>query len=165
MDFDQRALIHPHFYVRESHSSTFYAEVPCYAICDHCAFFIFRENSLLFGRLTAKCDVYSFGVVLLELLTGHRAFDETRVSAEQKLVDWVRPQLRDKRKLYRIMDTKLEAQYPRKGAYVAATLALHCVNIDARARPPMADVLAILEKLPSPKFMAIHSPSEQKNEV
>ncbi|CAK9155696.1 unnamed protein product [Ilex paraguariensis] len=117
------------------------------------------------GRLTAKCDVYSFGVVLLELLTGHRAFDETRVSAEQKLVDWVRPQLRDKRKLYRIMDTKLEAQYPRKGAYVAATLALHCVNIDARARPPMADVLAILEKLPSPKFMAIHSPSEQKNEV
>ncbi|KAM7480000.1 hypothetical protein LguiA_028213 [Lonicera macranthoides] len=103
------------------------------------------------GRLTAKCDVYSFGVVLLEVLTGRRAVDKRRVGPEQKLLDWVTPQLKNKRKLCRIMDTKLEGQYPQKGAYVAAHLALQCVHDEPRYRPHMADVLAILEKLPSPK--------------
>uniref|UniRef100_A0A5B7B4B2 Protein kinase domain-containing protein n=1 Tax=Davidia involucrata TaxID=16924 RepID=A0A5B7B4B2_DAVIN len=116
------------------------------------------------GRLTAKCDIYSFGVVLLELLTGRRAVDKTRASAEQELVDWVKPQLCcNKRKLFRIMDSKLEGQYPRKGAGMAATLALTCVNPDAKYRPEMAEVLAILEKLPSPKFMTMSSPSQQQS--
>ncbi|XP_059644425.1 probable serine/threonine-protein kinase PBL3 [Cornus florida] len=115
------------------------------------------------GRLTAKCDVYSFGVVLLELLTGRRVVDKSKVGAEQKLVEWVRPQLDNKRKLFRIMDTKLEGQYPRKGAYMAIVLALHCASYEAKRRPPMSEVLAILEKLPSPKFSTMPSPSENKS--
>ncbi|KAK1359356.1 hypothetical protein POM88_043830 [Heracleum sosnowskyi] len=60
------------------------------------------------GRLTSKSDVYSFGVVLLELLTGRRAVDDSKIVVEQHLVDWALPYLSDKRKLFRIMDTKLE---------------------------------------------------------
>ncbi|GAV89213.1 Pkinase_Tyr domain-containing protein [Cephalotus follicularis] len=99
------------------------------------------------GRLTTKCDVYSFGVVLLELLSGRRAVDETKVGDEQNLVDWARPYLGDKRKLFRIMDTKLEGQYSQRGAYSVASLAFRCIG-EAKLRPAMADVLSSLEKLP-----------------
>lgn len=41
------------------------------------------------GELSLKSDVYSFGVVLLELITGRRAFDNSRPIDEQNLVTWV----------------------------------------------------------------------------
>ena len=41
------------------------------------------------GQLTVKSDVYSFGVVFLELITGRRAFDSSRVHGQQSLVAWV----------------------------------------------------------------------------
>ncbi|KAI4314196.1 hypothetical protein L6164_027129 [Bauhinia variegata] len=114
------------------------------------------------GRLTAKSDVYSFGVVLLELLSGRRAVDRTKAGIEQNLVDWAKPYLGDKRKLFRIMDTKLEGQYPQKGAYTAATLALQCLNPEAKARPSMTEVLATLEQIETPKNAAKHSQTEQQ---
>ncbi|KAK7823938.1 putative serine/threonine-protein kinase pbl3 [Quercus suber] len=113
------------------------------------------------GRLTAKSDVYSFGVVLLELLSGRRAVDKSKVGIEQNLVDWAKPYLGDKRKLFRIMDTKLEGQYPQKGAYTAATLALQCLSTEAKVRPKMAEVLATLEQLENPKNAGRTSQSEQ----
>lgn len=103
------------------------------------------------GRLTAKSDVYSFGVVLLELLSGRRAVDKSKIGVEQNLVDWARPYLGDKRKLFRIMDTKLEGQYPQKAAYTAATLASQCLNTEPKVRPRMSEILASLEELQAPK--------------
>ncbi|KAH0855495.1 hypothetical protein HID58_007956, partial [Brassica napus] len=38
-------------------------------------------------------------------------------------------------KAFRIMDTRLGGQYPQKGAYTAASLALQCLNPDAKLRP------------------------------
>ncbi|KAA8533003.1 hypothetical protein F0562_032880 [Nyssa sinensis] len=114
------------------------------------------------GRLTAKSDVYSFGVVLLELLSGRRAVDKTKVGVEQNLVDWARPYLGDKRKLFRIMDTKLEGQYPQKGAYTAATLASQCLSTEPKVRPRMAEVLATLEQLQTTKNAAKHSQTEHQ---
>ncbi|KAI3964588.1 hypothetical protein MKW92_039279, partial [Papaver armeniacum] len=102
-------------------------------------------------RLSAKSDVYSFGVVMLELISGRRAVDKTKVGIEQTLVEWARPYLVDKRKLFRIMDTKLEGQYPQKGALMAATLALQCLNGDAKARPKMSDVLNTLDQIRAPR--------------
>lgn len=87
---------------------------------------------------------------MLELLSGRRAVDKAKVGAEQNLVDWAKPYLGDKRKLFRIMDIKLEGQYPQKGALVAAILALACLG-DAKHRPSMAEVLDHLEKIPIPK--------------
>ncbi|KFK43683.1 hypothetical protein AALP_AA1G159500 [Arabis alpina] len=101
------------------------------------------------GRLTAKSDVYSFGVVLLEIISGRRAMDSSNGGNEYSLVDWAKPYLGDKRKLFRIMDTKLGGQYPQKGAYAAASLALQCLNPDAKLRPKMSEVLITLEELES----------------
>jgi len=90
-------------------------------------------------------------VVLLELLSGRRAVDKSKVGMEQSLVDWATPYLGDKRKLFRIMDTRLGGQYPQKGAYTAASLALQCLNPDAKLRPKMSEVLAKLDQLESTK--------------
>ncbi|KAK6139315.1 hypothetical protein DH2020_026930 [Rehmannia glutinosa] len=117
------------------------------------------------GRLTAKSDVYSFGVVLLELLSGRRAVDKTKVGVEQNLVDWAKPYMGDKRKLFRIMDIKLEGQYPQKAAYTAATIALQCLSHEPKLRPRMAEVLATLEELQAPKSATKHSKTKTENQI
>uniref|UniRef100_A0A0D3FED6 non-specific serine/threonine protein kinase n=1 Tax=Oryza barthii TaxID=65489 RepID=A0A0D3FED6_9ORYZ len=104
------------------------------------------------GRLSAKADVYSFGVVLLELLTGRRALDKSKPGIEQNLVDWAKPHLGDKRRLYRVMDTKLGGQYPKKGAHAIANIALQCICNDAKMRPRMSEVLEELEQLQDSKY-------------
>lgn len=117
------------------------------------------------GRLNVKCDVYSFGVVLFELITGRIAVDYRRAKEEQHLINWVKPHLRDRRAIARIMDNRLEGQYPRTGAYVAATIALHCVNPEHKYRPPMAEVLEYLQQLQSPKFQRLPSPSHPMHQM
>ncbi|KAH7430794.1 hypothetical protein KP509_08G014900 [Ceratopteris richardii] len=99
------------------------------------------------GHLTAKSDVYSFGVVLLEILTGRRAVDKSKPIMEQNLVEWAVPYLNDKRKVFRLVDPRLEGQYSLKGAQRTASLALSCLNPEAKMRPLMKDIVAMLEPL------------------
>lgn len=115
--------------------------------------------------MSAKSDVYSFGVVLLELLCGRRAVDKTKVGVEQNLVDWAKPYMGDKRKLFRIMDTKLEGQYPQKAAYTAATIALICLSHEPKLRPRMSEVLVTLEQLQAPKSSTRHSKVENQDSI
>lgn len=110
------------------------------------------------GRLTTKCDVYSFGVVLLELLSGRRAVEKTKTGTNQNLVNWARPFLGDKRKLFRIMDTRLEGQYSKKGATKVAFTALQCLG-HAKDRPLMSEIVQTLEKLPQHSVPPSSSPT------
>ncbi|KAE8705671.1 Protein kinase APK1B [Hibiscus syriacus] len=99
------------------------------------------------GHLSARSDVYSFGVVLLEMLSGRSAIDKNRPSGEQKLVEWAKPYLANKRKVFRVLDNRLEGQYSMEGAFKAATLALRCLSIDSRFRPSMSEVVTTLQQL------------------
>jgi serine/threonine protein kinase len=99
------------------------------------------------GHLTAKSDVYSFGVVLVEMLSGRRAVDKNRPSGEQNLVEWAKPFLANKRKLFRVIDNRLEGQYSMEAAYKAATLGLRCISFEPKFRPIMYEVVTELEKL------------------
>ncbi|CAL9054509.1 probable serine/threonine-protein kinase PBL2 [Musa acuminata AAA Group] len=103
------------------------------------------------GHLSLKSDIYSLGVVLLELLSGKRALDEDNGSREKILVDWAKPFLNDKRKMLRVMDTRLEGQYSKKEAQTIAALALQCLHADPRIRPNMTHILPALEQLRAPK--------------
>ncbi|CAL4991015.1 unnamed protein product [Urochloa decumbens] len=107
------------------------------------------------GHLTAKCDVYSFGVVLLEMLSGRRALDPKRPQGEHNLVEWARPYLAHKRKIFRVLDTRLEGQYSLNGAQTIATLALECLSNSPKKRPCMDAVVTILEELQD-KFAEKH---------
>ncbi|CAL9119063.1 receptor-like cytoplasmic kinase 176 isoform X1 [Musa acuminata AAA Group] len=103
------------------------------------------------GHLTCKSDVYSFGVVLLEMLTGQRAIDKKRPVTEHNLVEWAKLYLTSKRKTIRILDSRLQGQYSPAGAQKAAALALQCLSMQAKQRPPMDQVVTALEQLQDAK--------------
>ncbi|XP_020095041.1 probable serine/threonine-protein kinase PIX13 [Ananas comosus] len=109
------------------------------------------------GHLYVKSDVYGFGVVLLEMLSGLRALDTSRPPEQLNLVEWAKPFLMDQRKLARLMDPRLEGQYPSKGAIQAAKLTLRCVAVDPKSRPSMKEVVAVLESIGSMKSRSIRS--------
>uniref|UniRef100_A0A7N1A7A0 non-specific serine/threonine protein kinase n=1 Tax=Kalanchoe fedtschenkoi TaxID=63787 RepID=A0A7N1A7A0_KALFE len=106
------------------------------------------------GHLTSKSDVYSFGVVLLEMLTGRRALDKNRPPGEHKLVEWVKPYVGSRRKMFAIMDARIQGQYPTSAAHKAANLAVQCVAIEPRLRPNMKQVVSVLERLQEPSGTA-----------
>ncbi|CAL5055150.1 unnamed protein product [Urochloa decumbens] len=101
------------------------------------------------GHLYVKSDVYGFGVVLLEILTGLRALDTDRPAAQHSLVDWAKPFLADRKKLARLIDPRLEGQYPSRAAQRAAQLALRCLAADHKNRPSMREVVAVLQDIDS----------------
>ncbi|TYI87552.1 hypothetical protein E1A91_D04G142600v1 [Gossypium mustelinum] len=105
------------------------------------------------GHLTAKSDIYSFGVVLLEMLSGRRAIDKNRPSGEHNLVDWAKPYLTNKRKIFRVLDTRLQGQYSLNRAQKAANLALQCLAAEPKLRPSMDEVVKALEQLQEPGDM------------
>lgn len=106
------------------------------------------------GHLTYQSDVYSFGVVLLEMLTGRRSMDKNRPNGEHNLVQWARPHLADRRRLFQLIDPRLEGHFSIKGAQKAAQLAARCLSRDPKARPVMSEVVEALKPLPNLKDMA-----------
>ncbi|XP_019461986.1 PREDICTED: probable serine/threonine-protein kinase PBL11 isoform X2 [Lupinus angustifolius] len=99
------------------------------------------------GHLTTKSDVYSFGVVLLEMISGRRAIDKNQPPGEHNLVEWAKPYLSNKRRVFRVMDPRLEGQYSNNRAQAAATLALQCLASEPKCRPSMDEVVKALEQL------------------
>ncbi|KAK6152459.1 hypothetical protein DH2020_015094 [Rehmannia glutinosa] len=103
------------------------------------------------GHLTAKSDVYSFGVVLSRDSIREKAIDKNRPTGEHNLVEWAKPYLTNKRRVFRVLDARLEGQYSLVQAVKAANLALQCLCMDARSRPNMDDVVKALEQLQDSK--------------
>ncbi|CAI9092395.1 OLC1v1027622C1 [Oldenlandia corymbosa var. corymbosa] len=99
------------------------------------------------GHLTTKSDVYSFGVVLLEMLTGRRVIDKNRPPGEQNLIEWAKPYLASKRRIFQVMDVRIEGQYSLRGAARAAALAVKCLSTEPKYRPNMEEVVKALEQL------------------
>ncbi|KAK4415766.1 Serine/threonine-protein kinase RIPK [Sesamum alatum] len=73
--------------------------------------------------------------------------DKSRPHREQNLVEWARPMLKNPRKLSRVMDPRLEGQYPEIGAQKAAALAYQCLSHRPKLRPTMSEVIKVLEPL------------------
>ncbi|XP_059660664.1 probable serine/threonine-protein kinase PBL7 isoform X2 [Cornus florida] len=104
------------------------------------------------GQLTFKSDIYSFGVVLLEIITGRRAIDLSRSSAEQNLVSWARPLFKDRKNFLQMADPALQSQYPVRGLYQAIAIAALCVQEQPTMRPQAADVVTALNYLASQPY-------------
>ncbi|KAI8001484.1 Protein STRUBBELIG-RECEPTOR FAMILY 8 [Camellia lanceoleosa] len=101
----------------------------------------------LSGIYTVKSDVYSFGVVMLELLTGRKPLDSSRVRSEQSLVRWATPQLHDIDALAKMVDPALDGMYPAKSLSRFADIIALCVQPEPEFRPPMSEVVQALVRL------------------
>lgn len=99
------------------------------------------------GHLTKKSDVYSFGVVLLEIMSGKRALDNNRPSGEHNLIEWAKPYLNSKRRVFQVMDARIEGQYTVRQAMKVADLAVRCLSVEPRFRPKMDEIVRVLEEL------------------
>lgn len=99
------------------------------------------------GIYTVKSDVYSFGVVMLELLTGRKPLDSSRVRSEQSLVRWATPQLHDIDSLAKMVDPALNGIYPAKSLSRFADVIALCVQPEPEFRPPMSEVVQALVRL------------------
>ncbi|KAI3496458.1 hypothetical protein L1887_38822 [Cichorium endivia] len=99
------------------------------------------------GHVNVKSDIYGFGAVLLETLTGRRAWEIQRPIYQSDSGEWESSILADISELKKIMDPRLEQNYPPEGAFQCIELALSCSAKDPKDRPSSEEVLRSLEEI------------------
>ncbi|XP_057972236.1 probable LRR receptor-like serine/threonine-protein kinase At5g63710 isoform X5 [Malania oleifera] len=97
------------------------------------------------GKSSEKTDVFGYGITLLELITGQRAIDLSRLEEEEDvlLLDHIKKLLREKR-LSDVVDRNLKSYDP-KEVETVVQVALLCTQSSPEERPKMEEVVGMLE--------------------
>ncbi|KAF9660914.1 hypothetical protein SADUNF_Sadunf19G0013200 [Salix dunnii] len=97
------------------------------------------------GKSSEKTDVFGYGITLLELVTGQRAVDLSRLEEEEEvlLLDHIKKLLMENR-LDDIVDRNLKT-YDRKEVETIVQVALLCANSSPEGRPKMTEVVKMLQ--------------------
>ncbi|XP_043706765.1 probable LRR receptor-like serine/threonine-protein kinase At5g63710 isoform X2 [Telopea speciosissima] len=98
------------------------------------------------GKSSEKTDVFGYGITLLELVTGQRAIDFSRLEEEEDvlLLDHIKKLQREKR-LHDIVDSNLKSYYDPKEVEIIVQVALLCTQSSPEDRPKMAEVVNMLQ--------------------
>lgn len=94
---------------------------------------------------------------MLEIITGLRANGRDR-----NMLDWARPFLSGKKRLQKIMDPRLEGDYPTKAASKMAELILICLRIEPKQRPSMEEVVSELQGINEIKIKPTRSKAKTR---
>lgn len=95
---------------------------------------------------TPKGDVYSFGVVLLELLTGRRPVEVSKVKGSRDLVSWAL-QVKSENKEEQIFDRLIWSNAHEKQLMSVLETACRCISTDPRQRPSIEQVVVWLDSV------------------
>ncbi|KAL9229735.1 hypothetical protein vseg_005170 [Gypsophila vaccaria] len=98
------------------------------------------------GKSSQRTDVFGYGIMLLELVTGQRAIDFSRLEEEDDvlLLDHVKKLEREKR-LDAIVDKNLGKNYDIQEVEMMIKVALLCTQASPEERPAMSEVVRMLE--------------------
>ncbi|KAG2711917.1 hypothetical protein I3760_04G100100 [Carya illinoinensis] len=98
------------------------------------------------GKSSERTDVFGYGIMLLELVTGQRAIDFSRLEEEDDvlLLDHVKKLEREKR-LDAIVDPNLSKNYDIQEVEMMIQVALLCTQSSPEERPAMSEVVRMLE--------------------
>ncbi|KAH0851194.1 hypothetical protein HID58_094930, partial [Brassica napus] len=98
------------------------------------------------GKSSERTDVFGYGIMLLELVTGQRAIDFSRLEEEDDvlLLDHVKKLEREKR-LGAIVDKNLDGDYVKEEVEMMIQVALLCTQGSPEDRPVMSEVVRMLE--------------------
>ncbi|XP_078174355.1 LRR receptor kinase SERK2-like isoform X2 [Carex rostrata] len=98
------------------------------------------------GKSSERTDVFGYGIMLLELVTGQRAIDFSRLEEEDDvlLLDHVKKLQRESR-LDAIVDKNLGGSYDRDEVKTVIQVALLCTQASPEERPAMSEVVRMLE--------------------
>ncbi|KAJ0969090.1 hypothetical protein J5N97_021967 [Dioscorea zingiberensis] len=97
--------------------------------------------------------VYDFGMLLLELITGRKAFDSSKTGAEQKLINWSRPYLTDRRRFNRLADPLLQGRYPQRAFHQLVVITSMCLQELPHVRPIIRDVVVALNHVAAQPYV------------
>ncbi|KAM0924096.1 hypothetical protein ACQ4PT_005090 [Festuca glaucescens] len=98
------------------------------------------------GKSSERTDVFGYGIMLLELVTGQRAIDFSRLEEEEEvlLLDHVK-KLQREGQLGSIVDRNLSQDYEGEEVEMMIQIALLCTQASPEDRPSMSDVVRMLE--------------------
>ncbi|XP_020213668.1 probable LRR receptor-like serine/threonine-protein kinase At5g10290 [Cajanus cajan] len=98
------------------------------------------------GKSSERTDVFGYGIMLLELVTGQRAIDFSRLEEEDDvlLLDHVKKLQREKR-LDAFVDSNLNKNYNIEEVEMIVQIALLCTQASPEDRPAMSEVVRMLE--------------------
>nr|KJB18219.1 hypothetical protein B456_003G039900 [Gossypium raimondii] len=98
------------------------------------------------GKSSERTDVFGYGIMLLELVTGQRAIDFSRLEDQDDvlLLDYVKKLEREKN-LDAIVDHNLNKNYNMEDVEAMIQVALLCTQASPEDRPAMSEVVRMLE--------------------
>ncbi|CAL5022562.1 unnamed protein product [Urochloa decumbens] len=98
------------------------------------------------GKSSERTDVFGYGIMLLELVTGQRAIDFSRLEEEEEvlLLDHVK-KLQREGQLDSIVDGNLNQNYDDEELEMIIQIALLCTQASPEDRPSMSEVVRMLE--------------------
>ncbi|KAF6147762.1 hypothetical protein GIB67_006735 [Kingdonia uniflora] len=101
------------------------------------------------GMLNEGSDVYSFEILLMEIISGRNPVDYARPPREVNLVEWFKSLVASRRG-YEVVDPLIDVQPSPRALKWALLVCLRCIDLDAKKRPKMGQVVHMLEGVEFP---------------